>query len=256
MNFQSAFTLLQVGTSILSGKGDRALDRTRVGAEQAVQQARATVRNAANFRAAARADLDRFTQGLQNSRVRKQGTEREATARAAVLAQRDALAARTFEGRIVASEQAGAMAATAAAAGVAGGTYDILAGAQALAQARQEFSARRAGRARDYGLEIDASEAAASAVTGLDTRTVFATIDHTLEAGPTRRVGGSWWDDVAKSGASISNIAGAVADIQSTAQPLVRRLLGMADRQFGTNLSGFEGGGPAPYIPTDQGDGR
>lgn len=256
MNFQSAFTLLQVGTSILAGKGERALDRTRVGAERVVQQARAKVQAAGNFREAARADLARFNQGLNNRRVRKQGTEREVTARAAVLAQRDAQSGRTFESRVGAAERAGQLAAVAAASGVSGGSYDVLAGAMALQQARQEMSSKRAARARDYGLEIDATEAAASAVAGLDNRTVFATIDRAVEPGPTRRVGGSWFDDVIKSGVGPKGLVAAAEDIQSTAMPYVRSLLGYADNRMGTNLSGFEGGGPVPYIPTEQGDGR
>lgn len=256
MSFQSAFTLFQVGASILEGKGERALDRTRVGAERVVQAARARVRSAINFREAARADLSRFTQGLQNRRVRKQGTEREATARAAVFAQRDAQSAKTFEGRIMASERAGALAAMAAASGVSGGTYEVLAGAQALQQARQEYSSKRAARARDYGLEIDSADAASSAVAGLDNRTVFATIDRSVEAGPTRRVGGSWWDDVAKSGVPARDLATMAEQIQTSAMPLVRGILGNVDYRFGSNLSGFEGGGPEPYTPAEQGDGR
>lgn len=256
MNFQSAFTLLQVGTSILGGKGERALDRTRVGAERAVQQARSKVQAASNFREAARADLARFNQSLTNRRVRRQGTEREVTARAAVLAQRDAQSGRTFESRIGAAERAGQLAALAAASGVSGGSYDVLAGARALQQARQEMNARRAGRARDYGLEIDATEAASSAVTGLDNRTVFATIDRAVEPGPVRRVGGAWFDDVIKSGVGAKSLAAAAEDIQTSAMPYVRSILGYVDNRFQTNLSGFEGGGPAPYIPTDQGDGR
>jgi hypothetical protein len=256
MSWQTAFTLLQVGTSILEGKGERDLDRARQKADQSAVNARAGVRRASNFRAAAQADLARFTQGLNNRRMRKQATTREATARAAVLAQRDARSARSFEGRIAASERAGALAAMSAAAGVSGGTYDVLAGAQALQQARQEFSARRAGRAQDYGLEIDSAEAADSAVAGLDNRTVFATIDRSVENPAQRRVGGSVFDDIIKSGVTPQGLVAAAEDIQRSAEPYVRSLLGKIDNRYSTNFSGFAGGGPVPFIPTTEGDGR
>lgn len=221
----SAFTLFQVGTSILSGKGERSLDRARVRAEQSVIDAQGRVRNASNFRAAAQADLGRFMQSYSNRRTRKQATDRQATALAAVLAQRDSLTAGNAERRLAAAEQAGGLAVAAARAGVVGGSYDVMQGAIALQTARQEFSANRAGRARDYGLTVDSTEAARSAITGLDNRTLFATIDRTVDAQAQRRVQGNWVQDVAKSGVKAADLAQAVEGIYNAAKPYTDRLL-------------------------------
>lgn len=226
MSIQSAFTLFQVGAALIGGKGERALQRTQRGAEKAVREAQAKVQAAGNVRSGASAELARAAQGIGNRRMRVQATRREAAARAAVLAQRDADSGATFERRIGASERAGALAAEASAAGVAGGSFDLIAGTQALQQARQDFSIARAGRARDYGLEVDAADAARTAITGLDNRTIFATIDRAVQPVQPARQAGHWSSDLMNA-APADRLLRLAEDIQVKAGPYLSRLEGM-----------------------------
>lgn len=220
---QAAFTALQVGNALFQGHEQRALARTASKVEASVREAQGKVQTAGNFRSAAQADLARAVQSISNRRMREQATRREAAQRAAVLAQRDADSAGSFERRVGASEAAGALAVLASGSGVAGGSYDIIASTQALQQARQEFSQRRAGRARDYGLEVDAADAARSAVTGLDNRTVFATIDRSVPGAQMPRPQSSALGDAMKA-TTPQNLLGMAEAIYAKATPYLEGL--------------------------------
>ena len=204
ISLQSAFTLAQVGASLVNAAGERSLDRTRVRAENEVREATIKVRAARNVAAAAKSDTARLNQSINNKRIREAAVATQAAAQGALALQREARSARTFEGRIRAAEDAGALAAKASFLGVTGGSFAAVASTMALQRARQEYATDKAGRLQDYGLEVRARGAASASLTGLDTSTLFATIDHTApppEA--TRRVGGNFLTDLVNAVSSI-----------------------------------------------------
>lgn len=237
---QAAFTAFQIGSSLIEGSNKRALERAQRRAAAAVAEGNARVQTAGNFRSAAQADLARAVQSIGNRRMREQATRREAAARASVLAQRDSDSAGTFERRIAASEAAGALAGLSGSSGVTGGSYDIIAGAQALTQARQDFNLRRAGRARDYGLEVDAADAARTAVTGLDNKTVFATIDRSVAAAPAPGNQSNALTDLFR-GTSPEKLVGLAEQITQQAQGWFRPSVPIAaEFQTGLPMKGFD----------------
>ncbi len=220
---QAAFTALQVGMSLWQGREARALAGTQRQVNASIQKAQKGIQTAGNFRAAAFADLGRAVQSVQNRRMRAQATRREAAGRAAVLAQRDADSAGSFERRIGASEQAGALAGLAVNQGVVGGSYDIIQSARSLAEARQQFADKRAGRARDYGIEVDSADAARTAVTGLDNKTVFATLDRSVIQRQPAGTPSSPFEDIVR-GTTPDRLLGLAEYISVEAEPLARSL--------------------------------
>lgn len=224
----AAFTVAQIGASLYAGSQKRKTGRAAAAAQNAVNEASQKVRDAANAASAAEARLQNTVQFFTNRRGAKYASRREATAKAAIAASREGDSAGTFERKIAASATAGALAAEAAWSGTTGGTTDIIAGNMALAQARQEEAVRRQGRARDYGLTLDASGAAESIVQGVDNRTVFATLDRSVATQAVSQVGGSAYNDFMRS-AEPGALLKAAETIQTGAEALYKKWTTPAD---------------------------
>jgi hypothetical protein len=186
----------QLAVSFFESYNQRKVDEANDAAAEAVYQARNRVRAAENTAAAGRGDLERFRQSLNNQATRKQAEQYAAALRAQIGAQRDSLAATTFEGRIAAANKAGQTQAQAAAAGVSGGSTALVVGTQQLARARQEFADKRMQEMRDSGLAIQSAATSASSVAGLDQRTIFTTFDRTIESAPRATASGNMLTDL------------------------------------------------------------
>lgn len=174
----------QLAVSFYESYNQRKIDDTNDRTAKSVYAARSRVREAENTASAGRADLERFRQSLSNQSQRKAAEQYAAALRAQIGAQRDSLAATTFEGRIAAAQRSGEVQAQAAAMGVAGGSTTLIVGTQQLSRARQEFSLTRQQEMRDAGTAIQAAGTSASSVAGLDQRTIFTTFDRTQETAP------------------------------------------------------------------------
>lgn len=179
------------GMSLLQSKGQHDQAKLDNIAKKSNDKVANIIRKAENQMAAAQASLQTYQQAQSNKYKLLTGGEAANAIATNLLRTADSLVAGGFERRIAAAEEAGTIAATAGAAGVGGGSLDMVSRASQLRVQRveQQFAERQAQQLGDMELELDQTERAT--ILGLDDIDFAASLNF-MEQRTQRTPGVNW----------------------------------------------------------------
>lgn len=156
-------------------KGQAKIDKLTMKSNVALENKR---REANNILAKAQGDLNRFQQSRSNKYKLEQGGQAAEAQTINMLRLSDQAVRGSFEGRIAASEVAGALAASAGFAGIGGGSLAMLNATNTLRQqrAQQQADTQTDTQLYDMGLNLDRTREAT--ILGLDDIRFFDNINY------------------------------------------------------------------------------
>lgn len=170
------------------------------------------VRAANNRLGGARAQLARFTQGVNNQRVMQNAGEAANVAAMNYRRARDSAINDSFEQQIQFAEQAGAQAAASAMSGLSGGVADIVNSTTALRKARIQGRAEEAQRLGDWDAAQRQGQILQAGWDSLDHSEISDNLDYSVDVAVKQSYSGNLFTEVygGQDVKNLANIAGAM----------------------------------------------
>ncbi len=156
-------------------KGQAKIDKVTMKSNVKVENMR---REANNILTKAQGDLARYQQARGNKYKLIQGAQQQEAQKTNMLRLTDAAVRGSFESRIAASEEAGALVAAAGAAGIGGGSLDMLNATTRMRQQRAQQAMDSQVNDQLYDMQLNLDRTAEATILGLDDVQFFDNINY------------------------------------------------------------------------------